>query len=281
MDIILTYIGSKKRFFPIIKDLIPTHDTYIEPFAGGFSLGLELIDKGYVKQGVLNDLDENVYNFWSQVKNQPLVLACALDHIHYRLLELETEDDLTDFNINYLLPKEGDDEVTRAAKFRMQKQYNRGSSSMKLTQARLADLRKRNHGADYLKITSNLMQASSYLQDFDVTNKSYEDLKNYDSPSSFWYFDPPYDGAKNNNYYKVCDIEDTFNQVQLRDFIKSLEGSFIKSNFATPNIIDLYEGYHCHEILVPSRLSSGFSKEILITNLDKEFPDKNHFYNRY
>lgn len=277
MDIILTYIGSKKRFFPLIKDLIPQHHTYIEPFAGGFSLGLDLIEKGYVKQGVLNDLDHNVYNFWLQVKTDPLYLANALDIIHYRFLELTTEEDLEDFNLNYLGFKADDDLVTRAAKFRMQKHYNRGSSSEKLTKARLNNLRTLTYGTNYTKITSNLMTASSYLQDFDITNKSYEELKPYDDSTTFWYLDPPYIGARNNSYYGVCDVEESFDQTKLRDFIKTLDGKFIQSNFYTLDLLDLYQAYPCHEILVPSRLSSGFSREVLITNLDINYSIRDIF----
>lgn len=280
MDTILTYIGSKKRFFPIIKELIPKHDTYIEPFAGGFSLGLELLEKGIIKQGVLNDLDENVYNFWSQVKQQPLVLANVIDNIHYRFLELETEEDVVDFNLNYLLSKEDDEPVVRAAKFRMQKHYNRGTSSQKLTEARLNSIRTPTYGIRYSKITENLLSASMYLQDFDITNKSYEDLKYYDSETTFWYLDPPYEGAKNSNYYEVCGRERQFNQEYLRDFLLNTQGYFVQSNFATPIISALYKDFHCHDILVPSRLSSGMSHEVLITNLNVPFPYGDYFLKR-
>lgn len=118
------------------------------------------------------------------------------------------------------------------------------------------------------------MTASMYLQDFDITNKSFEDLRNYNTNTAFWYLDPPYEGARNNNYYGVCDAEDTFDQTKLRDFTQTLDGKFIQSNFGTPTISDLYKDYHCHEIIVPSRLSSGFSRELLITNLDTPFPPK-------
>lgn len=38
--------------------------TYIEPFAGGAGIALELLEKGVVNDIVINDLDKGIYSFW-------------------------------------------------------------------------------------------------------------------------------------------------------------------------------------------------------------------------
>lgn len=47
-----------------IKDVI-----YVEPFAGGFGIGLRLLYEDVVDRVILNDFDIHIYNFWYSVLN--------------------------------------------------------------------------------------------------------------------------------------------------------------------------------------------------------------------
>lgn len=64
----LRYPGGKARLAPfmeyMMKYLNHIGGTYIEPFAGGAGVAVELLEKGIVKRVVLNDYDKGIYSFW-------------------------------------------------------------------------------------------------------------------------------------------------------------------------------------------------------------------------
>lgn len=267
----LAYLGSKKRIYPQIAELAPKGKFYIEPFAGGFSLGLKLIQVGYTNEGVINDLDPNVYNFWLQLKNNPFDLCLALDDIHYALLKVTTPDDLDIFNAEIIGFMESDSPVVRAAKFRMQKKFSRGMLFNKLSERAVIKLLC-NHSyiKNHFRITDLMLKTSETIKNFEVTNLDYRDLKKYDSPETLWYLDPPYVNTDNARYYASCEDND-FNHAQLSTFVRSLDGDFMKSNLYSDDIKLLYAGFNCHTLYTPSSMNKlGYTKELLITNIDKE-----------
>ncbi|PGC07831.1 DNA adenine methylase [Bacillus toyonensis] len=65
----LRYPGGKYKTYEYIKNLIISNKstTYIEPFAGGSAVALELLQEGIVKKIILNDFDRSIYAFWYSV----------------------------------------------------------------------------------------------------------------------------------------------------------------------------------------------------------------------
>lgn len=67
----LRYPGGKGKLEPfmefMIKKLGHLGGTYIEPFAGGAGIALELLDKGIVNEIVINDYDKGIYSFWKAI----------------------------------------------------------------------------------------------------------------------------------------------------------------------------------------------------------------------
>jgi site-specific DNA-adenine methylase len=59
------YPGGKTRLLDQILPLIPDHNRYIEPFAGGLAV---LLAKPRAKVEVINDLDYEVANFYRYVR---------------------------------------------------------------------------------------------------------------------------------------------------------------------------------------------------------------------
>jgi len=64
----LRYPGGKSKIYEKVKNLIIANSyedrTYVEPFAGGFGIGLGLLIDGIVQSAVLNDYDAHIYHFW-------------------------------------------------------------------------------------------------------------------------------------------------------------------------------------------------------------------------
>lgn len=67
----LRYPGGKGKLTPLIELMIDKAGhrggTYIEPFAGGAGVAIELLEKGVVSEIVLNDLDKGIYSFWRAI----------------------------------------------------------------------------------------------------------------------------------------------------------------------------------------------------------------------
>ncbi|MDR3273057.1 MAG: DNA adenine methylase [Flavobacteriaceae bacterium] len=70
----LRYPGGKSKIYTKIKTLIENNAmnnrTYIEPFAGGFGIGIRLLSENIVRAAVLNDLDSHIYHFWFSTLNR-------------------------------------------------------------------------------------------------------------------------------------------------------------------------------------------------------------------
>lgn len=69
----LRYPGGKSKIYGRVKNLIEANKlgdrTYVEPFAGGFAIGICLLCDDIVQSTVLNDFDPHVYHFWYSVLN--------------------------------------------------------------------------------------------------------------------------------------------------------------------------------------------------------------------
>lgn len=67
----LRYPGGKGKLEPFMELLIERTGhiggTYVEPFAGGAGIALELLEKNIVNKIVINDLDKGVYSFWKAI----------------------------------------------------------------------------------------------------------------------------------------------------------------------------------------------------------------------
>jgi len=69
----LRYPGGKSRVIDQIASCLNRErlERFVEVFAGGASLGLSLLDAGWIRELHLNEYDPCVYNFWNAVLTQP------------------------------------------------------------------------------------------------------------------------------------------------------------------------------------------------------------------
>lgn len=81
----LRYPGGKTKIYERVKTLIRLGNyagrTYVEPFAGGFGIGLKLLSENVIQTVVLNDLDRHIYNFWYSVLNHTDALCKMIENI--------------------------------------------------------------------------------------------------------------------------------------------------------------------------------------------------------
>ncbi len=69
----LRYPGGKAKLAAYLKEIIRHNKLfdgeYVEPYAGGAAIGLELLFQEYVSKVHINDLSQPVYSFWKAVLN--------------------------------------------------------------------------------------------------------------------------------------------------------------------------------------------------------------------
>jgi DNA adenine methylase len=71
----LRYPGGKGKLAAFIKGLLKTNNLldgeYVEPYAGGAAVALELLFHEYVSMVHINDLSKPIHAFWNSVLNHP------------------------------------------------------------------------------------------------------------------------------------------------------------------------------------------------------------------
>jgi len=68
----LRYPGGKAKFAPFVKDLMQSNKLdgdYLEPYAGGAGVALDLLFNNYCNNIHINDYDPAVFNFWKSLKD--------------------------------------------------------------------------------------------------------------------------------------------------------------------------------------------------------------------
>jgi DNA adenine methylase len=222
----ITYYGGKKMMVDILLQRIPQHRIYVEPFAGGASLFFE---KGPSYLEVLNDLNENLYNFYHVAQASFDELK---DMINNTLLHEGTFKRAQQI---YRNPKKHDN-ITRAwavwlslnfaynAKFSGGIKFCNGTGGSHI--GRYFCHRK----TDFLPW---IKERLAYVQI--QQRPALEVIKFRDTPDTFFYLDPPYVGSDQGHYagYKIADL------ILLLDQISTIKGKFMLSHFNHP-VIDKY-----------------------------------------
>ncbi len=71
----LRYPGGKSRFAPFVADVLELNGLagghYLEPYAGGAAVALELLFHGHAKHVHINDLDPAIFDFWAAITSRP------------------------------------------------------------------------------------------------------------------------------------------------------------------------------------------------------------------
>ncbi len=79
----LRYPGGKARFAPFIAKVMEANGLigghYLEPYAGGSGVALDLLFNGHASHIHINDLDPAIYSFWKAVIDEPEALLKLLN----------------------------------------------------------------------------------------------------------------------------------------------------------------------------------------------------------
>ena len=89
MRALLKYPGAKNRLATWIASHIPPHKVYCEPFLGS---GAVFLNKEPAYNEILNDLDDDIYNFFKAVRENPEGLCKLIEATPYSRTEYSAAD---------------------------------------------------------------------------------------------------------------------------------------------------------------------------------------------
>ena len=213
--------GNKMNMLTTLLRFIPEHDLYVELFLGSGAL---FFNKEPTKS-ILNDNDEDVIYRLKLVKKVPLFQPT--NHKY-------TVDEL----------KELFDKPQRTLKDKLiheKIKASTGFSNIPIKNA--SQILKPNNP---YSIANHLQEYKSLLKHATLTQQDYKViLKKYDSPSTFFFIDPPYDNT-HKRFYK----NNTIHFEELRDLLRHLQGWFLLTINDSPYNRKIFKEFNIERIVV-------------------------------
>jgi DNA adenine methylase len=237
-------IGSKYSLIKDIITLIPPHTTYVEAFVGGGSI---FWNKSPAKKSVINDLDKELIEGYRILKRIPTsVDMTILDNSkqvgkYYPAVEKF---------INSVTSKSPDRDKLLA--FTEKYAGTFGSKGFD------GIYRNPSIGNKWKQID----QYKALLKPTTIVSKDYlQVLKDYDSPTTFFFLDPPYEVEAEHKfkegYYKssIIDYE------KMNDALKQIKGKFLLTINNSKYIRDVFKDFNQKTLIVRNPSQRGISKE--------------------
>jgi len=183
------YFGGKGTMFKSIIDQFPengTYNTYIEPFAGSYSIGLHTPGERVAPIEIYNDLYNNVYSLFKVLSDENLFSEFK------RLCDLSyySEQMRKDFKAD--LKKEDLTVVERAFKFfYVNRTSHNGIGGFSVNRVVRRNMAK--SVSDYLSTVDNLYELHQRMSKVMVFNRNaFDIMRDYNADNVFMYLDPPY-----------------------------------------------------------------------------------------
>jgi len=228
--------GSKKDIIDKIEPLIPPHKTYVEPFVGGGSV-FWFVERS--SKSVINDLDSDLMEGYTILKKG------GLQNL-YMPPTLEGKQAL----------------VNRKAK-------NYGERLVQLLLMSCNTFGNTGIGKLYKNIDNEkklslIPSYSEALKGVTILNTDYKNvIKKYDSPSTFFFLDPPYE--KSGGLYKksIIDYE------EMKELLSTIKGKFMLTINDSPEIRRVFNQFNIKPIIVkgtPGIIGGVDRKELIIMN---------------
>ena len=228
-----SYYGGKQRMAKKIIRLIPKHMVYVEPFSGGASvLFLKPVPKvaSYYYREVINDTSKLVYNFYNQLRLNPRKLKRLINCTAYC-------EQTYGESICICQGKKIVDDITRAWAFFVNINM---SFSNKLNGGWCRTAFTKDNAHSWHAKINNLNQYFSRMQGVHVSGvDALKCIRQWDSPQTFFYIDPPYIGANQGHYsgYTQKHLD------KLIRLLKKIDGSFILSGYENNSYLDTWERF--------------------------------------
>ena len=253
------YYGGKTTLAPIIANLLPQHEHYVEPFAGSLAV---LLAKKPSRAETVNDLDGDLVTFWRVLRDQGEELSrrCLLTPHARDEFELSKSLDCTD-------------DLERARRVWVRLVQSR-SQSMKPTGWKF-EKRAGSFQGLLKSRAGRIAEVAARIAEVSLENRDALDvIRDYGSePTACLYVDPPYLGSTRATNYRVEMTADD-DHVALADALNECAASVVLSGYDAPLYADLFDGWHRVDLPGATTLSGDTGRvEVLWSNRPLREPD--------
>lgn len=203
----ISYIGGKSRMAKWIGEYIPNDiETYVEVFGGAFWVYVngDFHDNLKLKEVVYNDFNRYMVNLFECCRNP--------EEFHKYMIDLKAQDEKLFYKFQKEVFKNKDISKIELGDFEFGKKYayimTQVFSGLNAEKAKFIDL-KGKYKSKFDSFRGRLTNPKFTKKLKKITkceNLSYEQvIEKYDSPTTYFYVDPPY--WKTENYYSLHDFD--------------------------------------------------------------------------
>jgi DNA adenine methylase len=234
MSKLVPYRGGKRLLTKTILSVIPEHEVYCEPFAGSATV---LLAKMPSLCEVLNDVNGEMVNLFRIIQLHPEEF---IRQVRWNLRSREEFARLKDSKPQNLT------DIQRAARIYF---LLRAGYAGKLPDVGCHFTGRTEGNArpfSIYRIEETLYEVHQRLESVTIEHLPYSDcIRRYDTPSTFFYLDPPYWNHETDYGAGIFTPEDFSS---LKQILEGLQGKFLLSINDTPEIRELFVGFHLKEV---------------------------------
>lgn len=213
----LDYFGGKWKHANRIIETFPAHKTFVDVFCGAASITLR---KPRSKNEILNDINDELINFFNVLRDRNLELRVVLEKTPYARTEY------------YACRELSDDPLEQARRTVVKSWFGIGDSLDNETGFRVSLSQGGSTTSPWLTYVDYLHLYANRLRGVIIEHLDFaECIERYDKPDTLFYLDPPYvkDTRSKKHAYKH-DWQDADHD-RLLAMLPNIQGHFILSGY--------------------------------------------------
>jgi DNA adenine methylase len=257
----LRYPGGKSKAIKKLLPFVPNYSEFREPFVGGASVFLSLKQLYPQKKYWINDLNNDLYHFWLNLRDNSARLINGVESIKNK------HTDGRGLHKMYI-DKNGADSLEKAIRFFVLNRITfsgtieAGGYSQSAFQSRFTP-----------SCIERLKENAALLTDTKITDLDYENVVKAPGEDVFIFLDPPYLSAtKSRLYGKKGNLHTSFDHARFAEVMKNTKHKWlityddceeIRKLFSFANIVSWEFQYGMNNY---KQEKSAKGKELIITN---------------
>ncbi len=294
---ILKWAGGKTQLIPQIECYLPQKlksreiNRYIEPFVGGGAVFFNLINKYYLSDAILIDNNPELIILYHVIKQDVFALLDELEKIYNKYI---TASNKKDYYYKIRNEYNSFDKTILVSKIKIKEFIRRAALTIFLNKTCFNGLYRVNKNGkfnvpmgDYINPQifdkEMLINVSAAFQKAIIIHGDFESAKQYITPNSFIYYDPPYRPVSKTSAfisYTSHDFDDQsqkrvknfFDEAHSKGALQMLSNSD-PTNYSDDLFFDeLYKDYNIYRIYAKRYIRTKGTqniRELLITNYKK------------
>lgn len=245
----LRYPGGKGRLAPFMKIIIEKTGhlggTYIEPFAGGAGIAIDLLLNDVVSEIVINDYDKGIYSFWRAILSETNRFINDINNVQLNIPEWErqhtiymTQQKKYSYELGFAtfyLNRTNRSGIIKGGVIGGKEQSGNWTMDVRFHQGHLVERIREISGR----------KAQIHLYNKDINSFLLNYAPKY-SENALIYFDPPYYEKGRELYMNFLQHKD---HVRIKSQIECLKGAdWVITYDDCPKILELYRNHICRRM---------------------------------